>query len=93
MLPVLNASALLPPDYDFSDKNYNKDEWKEAEKLLPPESFAGIKGDADRDGLVTAADARAVLRASAGLFVPGVHESIAADTDNDNKITAADARI
>lgn len=48
-----------------------------------------VPGDADGDGRVTAADARLILRAAAGL------ESIAAevgDLDGDGKITASDAR-
>ncbi len=48
-----------------------------------------IKGDADGDGKITAADARLILRASVGL------ESIdlnTGDMDSDGKITANDAR-
>lgn len=53
--------------------------------------FAVLPGDVDRDGSVTAADARLILRASVGL------ETIAnrwlADLDGDNAVTAADARL
>ena len=53
--------------------------------------FAVLPGDVDRDGSVTAADARLILRASVGL------ETIAnrwlADLDGDSAVTAADARL
>ena len=48
-----------------------------------------ISGDADGDGKVTAADARAVLRAAVGLEEIPLER---ADADGDGKITAADAR-
>lgn len=48
-----------------------------------------IKGDSDGDGRVTAEDARAILRAAAGL---GEADPERADLDGDGRITAADAR-
>lgn len=50
------------------------------------------KYDVNRDGKVTAADARLALRCSAKLEKLDVVRFIAADVNNDNKVTAADAR-
>lgn len=54
---------------------------------------AYLWGDADLDGTLTAADARLVLRASAGLSTLDEIQHELADVDRDNKITAADARM
>lgn len=52
-----------------------------------------INGDIDRDGRVTASDARLALRASVGLWTPFIYEQFyAADINDDYKITAEDAR-
>ena len=52
-----------------------------------------INGDIDRDGRVTASDARLALRASVGLWTPFIYEQFwAADINDDMKITAEDAR-
>ncbi len=48
-----------------------------------------IKGDADGDGIVTAADARLILRASVGLEEVVLERG---DMNGDGKITAEDAR-
>ena len=50
------------------------------------------KGDVDGDGSITAADARKILRASAGLEELQGQNLANADADGDGKITAADAR-
>lgn len=52
-----------------------------------------LMGDIDISGRVTAADARAVLRATAGLDGLSEEQLIIADTDSNQKITAADARL
>ncbi len=54
---------------------------------------AGITGDVDGDGIVTASDSRTILRVSASLesFKTKAAKSLA-DIDKDNIITAADAR-
>ena len=50
-------------------------------------------GDIDRDGRVTAFDARLALRASVGIWTPFIYEQFyAADINDDYKITAEDAR-
>ena len=49
-------------------------------------------GDADCDGKVTVADARAALRCAIGLGGLSYEGFYAADTDGDKEITAADAR-
>ena len=51
-----------------------------------------VRGDADGDGSITAADARKILRASAGLEELSGQTLANADADGDGKITAADAR-
>ena len=52
-----------------------------------------LNGDIDRDGHVTAFDARLALRASVGLWTPFIYEQFyAADVNDDMKITAEDAR-
>lgn len=50
-------------------------------------------GDIDRNGQITAADARLVLRFSAQLDIPTDYQSIVSDIDGNKKITAADARL
>lgn len=55
---------------------------------FPPEL-----GDVDLDGVVTAADARIVLRISVGLEAQTADILKHGDTDNDGALTAADARI
>lgn len=54
--------------------------------------YVSVTGDLDSDGKVTAADARLLLRASAGLHSVSGAYFIAADVNMDGKITAADAR-
>ncbi len=49
-------------------------------------------GDIDGNGMVTAQDARTVLRCSVGLESFGVTEFPYADSDYDSKITSSDAR-
>ena len=51
-----------------------------------------IRGDADGDGEITAADSRVILRVSAGLEKLQGQNLKNADADGDGKITAADAR-
>ena len=51
-----------------------------------------VKGDVNSDGRITAADARAALRASAKLDVLSSNALLAADMDSNGRITAADAR-
>ncbi len=51
-----------------------------------------VRGDADGDGIITAADARKILRASAGLDNLQGQNLKNADADGDGEITAADAR-
>lgn len=50
------------------------------------------EGDIDGDGKVTAADARKILRISAGLEKVSGQEALNADVNNDGVINAADAR-
>lgn len=57
------------------------------------EPVSTVKGDVDLDGIVTAADARTILRVSAGLEALAGQALLNADIDGDGKITAADARL
>ena len=50
-------------------------------------------GDADRDGTLTAADARLLLRAAVGLDPVTGELRRNCDPDGDNTLTAADARL
>ena len=52
-----------------------------------------LLGDVDRDDVVTAADARAALRKSAGVESYSWAEQMKMDVDFDGKVTAADARL
>lgn len=54
---------------------------------------AGLLGDINNDGTITAADARFVLRASAKLETLSEQQNEIADVNNDDKVTAADARL
>ena len=51
-----------------------------------------LKGDADGDGRITAADARTILRAASGVETLAGQSKENADYNNDGEITAADAR-
>ena len=69
-----------------------------SEKPVPEEASSGttpvfgVKGDADCDGKVTAADARIALRISVSLEKPAQEVIKQCDYDEDKKVTAADAR-
>lgn len=52
-----------------------------------------VRGDVDGDGVLTAVDARLILRAASGLVYMSDISWKAADYDGDNMITAVDARI
>ncbi|MBR0537452.1 MAG: hypothetical protein IJK40_04825 [Clostridia bacterium] len=57
-------------------------------------AFALTNGDIDRDGHVSAMDARSILRASVGLGTPFTEsEQTVADIDMDGSVSAADARL
>lgn len=51
-----------------------------------------VDGDVDGDGIVTASDARKILRISAGLEKATGQTALNADVNNDKDITAIDAR-
>ena len=50
-------------------------------------------GDINKDGKITAMDARLALRISAKIDTPAEYQKIAADYNKDTKITAMDARL
>ena len=56
-------------------------------------AFAAEKGDIDKDGSITAADARIALRMSVGLDEVTDELKVLADFDENGKIEAADARL
>ena len=61
--------------------------------LLATTSFATALGDIDKDGIVSAADARLALRAAVGLEKLTEEEKALADVDGISGITSADARL
>ena len=52
-----------------------------------------LLGDVNKDGKITAMDARLALRISAKIDTPDEYQKIAADYNKDTKITAMDARL
>ncbi len=64
---------------------------------IPQTASAGTAAryyaDADNDGVVTAGDARMILRAAVGLQRFSGESRAAADPDGDGSVTAADARL
>ena len=60
--------------------------------VIPTPAY--LLGDVDKDGKITASDARLALRAAVGLedYAAGSAEFLAADVDRDEKLTASDAR-
>lgn len=52
-----------------------------------------LKGDFDRNGKITASDARSVLRCAASLDKYTEEDILICDVDNNGRITAADARL
>lgn len=85
--------------YRFASSGYTDRPVKTGEIIV---TFAGgivtdkiticIAGDINKNGTVTAADARLALRAAARLVEYDGIEKLAADVDKDGKITASDAR-
>ena len=60
---------------------------------VPFAAAAGIPGDVDGDGAVTAADARIVLRFAVYLEAPTTSQRKLSDLDEDGSVSAADARL
>lgn len=59
---------------------------------VPPVVSVVVPGDADRDGVVTAADARFILRAAVELEKPDTEQMKRADLNGDGVCTADEAR-
>ncbi len=55
--------------------------------------YAGTLGDIDKDGKISASDARRALRAAVGLDQLSEEETRVADADHSGDISAADARL
>ena len=70
----------------ISDGSDNKDDF-----MQDNESY--YKGDVNNDGVVTAEDARMILRHSAGLEKLYLDEYLRADFNGDDSVTAEDARL
>ncbi len=84
---------LCPVLWDVTDLHYNRTSFKmnnqELQKLLSAiPNPKVVKGDADRDGYLTASDAAAILKYAVGLS--DIDES-AADFNGDGKANASDA--
>jgi len=71
----------------FADNDYPKDD---DGNFYVPEY---ILGDVNRDGKLTASDARLALRVSANLEEIDIYQQIIADVNNDRRVTAMDARL
>lgn len=78
----LNAGELINPDGDEDDDDEED-----------PDELVFDLGDVDGDGVVTAADARLILRRAAKLISFTAEQDWLADVDDDGEVTAADARI
>ena len=52
-----------------------------------------LVGDVNKDGKITAMDARLALRIAAKIDTPDEYQKVAANYNKDDKITAADARL
>lgn len=73
--------------FAFADNEYPTD--KDGNFYVPEYVF----GDVNRDGKLTAADARLVLRNAAKLEDLDIYQTIIADVNNDRKVTPIDARL
>ena len=93
-LPV-SASETRPSDGGGTGMEEASSGDPSEEPSLPPEEPQKrvYSGDADGDGEVTAADARAILRAAVGLEDVPAQAFMYADYDNDGDLTAEDARL
>ena len=65
----------------------------EAPAFAPSDDVCLPAGDADRDGEITAADARLLLRYSVELETPSEEDRPLCDLDGDGHVTASDARL
>lgn len=61
--------------------------------IFPIAAKETLYGDINCDGILTAADAREILRISVGFESIGIADMLAADIDNDGVVGASDARI
>ena len=101
LLTAAPAYANTPASYDTYEtseaEEYDAEEygWKVTTSVYQPVLGGMIcYGDVDRDGYVTAADARKILRYSVGLDMPGMYQDqLLSDVNFDGRITALDARL
>lgn len=86
-------AAELTSDIEaVSEETASEEHVCEDEPASEMPALTGIKGDADMDGRLTAADARIILRVSVGLDTADGEAFILCDYDEDTKVSAADAR-
>lgn len=84
--PAVYASEIPPETETVSEVPVSE------EPVSEPPVISDVKGDADGDGKVSAADARFALRTSVELENPIPEIYALCDYDNDGKVSAADAR-
>ncbi len=95
-----NYEAFASDPIDILDRLFDLDIKETIEENVdgeePENSDSDLQigmGDVDGDGIITAADARLVLRRAAQLIDFTDEQDRLADVDNDGAVTAADARI
>ncbi|MBR5410203.1 MAG: dockerin type I repeat-containing protein [Clostridia bacterium] len=66
---------------------------EETAEIAPSDSVCHVRGDVDRDGKITASDARAVLRLAVELDESDDYTAVAADYDMNGNLSAGDARF
>ena len=75
--------------FEGYDDRYNEEFARSV--IYPSTDDAGVYGDIDADGQITANDALAVLRSSVGMDTLDEQHSALADIDEDGQVTANDA--
>lgn len=95
--PMFTGVEIVEDTLYLTTYTINPETNNETYKIIKIDSLSVIKsekrnGDVNFDGKITAADARLILRSSAGLQLFTTAQMTAADVNGDAKITAADAR-
>lgn len=94
---VTNIDAFGTNPIDIVDRLFELEINETIEENKEPENTEDdlviTYGDVDGDGVITAADARLILRRAAKLISFTADQDWLADVDDDGEVTAADARI
>lgn len=93
-LPMFSAITIEGDVLAVSAYTVDGDDARKVDSFAIEKSLVSIKlGDIDKDGKITATDARATLRCSVALDKLSAEQKAAADVNLDGTVTAADARI